>query len=137
MSDNKAIVRQFNMEFIQGRNLKAGQELLADGFVNRTATPGLSAGKEGVRAFFEILWRAFPDMTVEIFDQVAQGNTVITRKAFHGTHQGDFMGIAPTHKRVQINVTDVLCLERNQLVEHWGIVDQVGLMQQLGVIPSQ
>ena len=134
---NKAVVRRMNLEFIQGRNLEVGDQILADDFINHTATPGLSADKDGVRAFFEIMWRAFPDMTVEILDQVAEGDTVTTRKAFHGTHDGDFMGIPATHKQVEIKVMDVLRLKDGRLTEHWAVVDQMGLMQQLGVIPSQ
>jgi predicted ester cyclase len=131
---NKAIVWRMNKEFIEGRNQTTFNEILAEHFIDRTAMPGMPPGPAGVKAFFTMMWQAFPDMTVEIYDQVAEGDYVITRKTFHGTHDGDFMGIAPTHKRVQINVMDKLRLESGQLVEHWGIVDQMGLMQQLGVI---
>ena len=134
---NKAIVRRMNMEFIEGRKLHVLPEIIAENFINHTATPGLPADRDGVRVFFQILWGAFPDLTVEIFDQIAEGDTVVTRKAFHGTHDGDFMGIAPTHKRVQISVTDLIRLKDGRFVEHWGMVDQMGLMQQLGVIPAQ
>lgn len=133
---NKAVVYRMNLEFIQGRKLEVANQILAENFVNRTPTPGLSADKKGVLDFFQIMWQAFPDMTVEIFDQVAEGDTVTTRKAFHGTHQGNFMGIAATNKQVQINVMDVIRLENQRFIEHWGLVDQMGLMQQLGVIPT-
>jgi steroid delta-isomerase-like uncharacterized protein len=134
---NKEVVRRLNLEFIQGRKLEVGNEILSDRFVNHTPSPGLSAGKDGVRAFFEIMWHAFPDLSVEIFDQIAEENAVTTRKAFHGTHQGDFMGVPATGKRVQIDVTDIIRLENGQFTDHWALVDQVGLMQQLGVIPAQ
>jgi steroid delta-isomerase-like uncharacterized protein len=136
-NQNKAVVRRMNMEFIQDRKLEVADEILADRFINHTPTPGLSAGKDGVRAFFEIMWHAFPDLKVEIFDQIAEGATVTTRKAFHATHTGDFMGIPPTGKRVQIDVIDVIRLEDGRFTEHWAVVDQMGLMQQLGVIPMQ
>jgi steroid delta-isomerase-like uncharacterized protein len=131
---NKTIVRRMNLEFIQGRKPEVASEILADTFVNHTPVPGLPGGKEGVFAFFGVMWNAFPDMTVEIFDQVAEGDRVTTRKAFHGTHQGNFMGIPATNKRVQINVIDIIRLEDNRFVEHWAIMDQMALMQQLGVI---
>ena len=59
----------------------------------------------------------------------------MTRKAFHGTHTGPLMGIPPTGKRVTIDVIDIVRVANGQIVEHWNIVDQMGLMQQLGVIP--
>lgn len=133
---NKHIVRRMNTEFIQGRKLEVADEILDDTFINHTSPPGLSQGKDGVRAFFEMMWKAFPDMTVEIFDQVAEGDLVTTRKAFHGTHTGDFMGIPPTHKRVRIDVIDIIRLQDGRFVEHWGIVDQMGLMGQLEAIPQ-
>lgn len=133
---NKHIVRRMNTEFIQGHKLEVADEILDDTFINHTSPPGLSQGKDGVRAFFEMMWKAFPDMTVEIFDQVAEGDLVTTRKAFHGTHTGDFMGISPTHKRVRIDVIDIIRLQDGRFVEHWGIVDQMGLMGQLEAIPQ-
>lgn len=129
---NKAIVRRMNMEFIQGRNPQVAEEILADTFVNHTAPAGLSRGRDGVRVFFEMMWRAFPDMTVEIFNQVAEGDMVCTHKAFHSTHGGDFMGIPPTGKRVRIDVMDVIRLQDGRFTEHWAMVDQMGLMSQLG-----
>lgn len=134
---NKATVRRFNQEFIEGRRLEVAEEILADTFVNHTPPPGLSAGKDGARAFFEMMWRAFPDLTVEILDQVAEGDSVTTRKAFHGTHEGDFAGIAPTQKRVQISVVDIIRLKDGRFVEHWAIVDQLGLLAQLGAVPQR
>jgi predicted ester cyclase len=133
---NKAIVRRMNFEFIQGRKREVAEEILADTFVNHTTPPGLSAGPEGVQAFFELLWRGFPDLSVEIVHQVADGDLVGTHKAFHGTHTGVFMGISPTGKRVRIEVMDTIRLENGRFVEHWGIVDQAGLMAQLGVSPA-
>lgn len=87
---NKSIVRRLNLEFIQGRSLEVADEILADTFVDHTAAPGMPSGREGVKAFFAMMWQAFPDMKVEIFNQVAEGDTVITHKAFHGTHDGTF-----------------------------------------------
>jgi predicted ester cyclase len=132
---NKAVVRRMNFEFIQARKPEVASEILADTFINHTPVPGLPEGKKGVFTFFGIMWNAFPDMTVEILDQVAEGDMVTTRKAFHGTHQGDFMGIPATNKRVQINVIDIIRLEDSRFVEHWAIMDQMALMQQLGAIP--
>ena len=60
---------------------------------------------------------------------------MVTRKAFHGTHLGPLMGIPPTGKRVTIGVIDIVRVVEGKIVEHWCVVDQMGLMQQLGVLP--
>jgi predicted ester cyclase len=119
---NKAAVVRFNKEFIEGGDERAFQELMAPGFVNRSAPPGAPAGPEGMRATFnEMLRPAFPDLRVEIHDQVAEGDKVTTRKTFHGTHRGELLGIPPTGARVAIDVIDVVRLENGRYAEHWGI----------------
>ncbi len=133
---NKAIVRRFNDEFITGGRSASADELLAADFVDHTAMPGMPPGPPGVKQFFAFLKGAFPDLRAVIYDQVAEGDKVVTRKAFLATHQGDFMGIPPSGKAVTISVIDVIRLANGQMVEHWAVVDQLGLMQQLGAIPA-
>lgn len=134
--NNKHLVKRFNDEFIIGGRSASADELLAANFVDHTAMPGMSSGPAGVKQFFALLKAAFPDLRVMIYDQVAEGDKVVTRKAFLATHQGDFMGIPPTGKEVTISVIDIIRLANGQMVEHWAVVDQLGLMQQLGAIPA-
>jgi predicted ester cyclase len=77
-----------------------------------------------------------PDMTAEIHDMMQDGNKVITRKTFHGTHTGVLFGVPPTGRPVAIDVIDIVRIEDGQLREHWNIVDRLGMLQQLGVIPA-
>ena len=129
---NKAIVTRFNKEFIQQGNMESFKELIADDFLNQTAPPGVPKGPEGVVYFFNnFLKPSFPDLTVEIYDQVADGDKVTTRKAFHATHTADFFGVPATNKKVVMNVIDILRLRDGKFVEHWGILDMQGLMGQL------
>jgi predicted ester cyclase len=79
---------------------------------------------------------AFPDLHVTIHDQVAEGNKVVSRKTFHGTHQGELMGSPATGKQVAFDVIDILQLADGKITDHWVVVDQLGLMQQIGVIPA-
>lgn len=133
---NKAIVKRFNNEFITQGNIATAEELLAANFVDHTAMPNMPSDPAGVKQFFAFLKGAFPDLRSVIYDQVAEGDTVVTRKAFLATHRGDFMGIPPTGKAVTISVIDIIRLANGQMVEHWAVVDQLGLMQQLGAIPA-
>jgi predicted ester cyclase len=78
-----------------------------------------------------ILRTGFPDLSVEILDQVAEGDLVTTRKAIHATHSGDFMGIPPTGKKVIINVIDIIRLREGKYVEHWGMSNIPEVIAQL------
>ncbi|MBD0367052.1 MAG: ester cyclase, partial [Flavisolibacter sp.] len=115
---NKELVIRFNKEFIEGGNMNTLNELLAPDFINHTAPPGVSKGPDGVAYFFNnILKAAFPDLTVEILDQIAEGNKVATRKCFHATHKGDFFGVPASIKKVTIDVMDIIYLRDGIAVE--------------------
>jgi len=82
----------------------------------------MSTGPDGMLSTFnDVLRPAFPDLRVEVHDQIAEGDKVATRKTIRGTHQGPLLGIAPTGKQVAIEVIDVIRLRDGQYVEHWGI----------------
>ena len=67
---------------------------------------------------------------------MAEGDKVATRKTFHGTHEGEFMGILPTGQRVSMGLIDIVRIVDGRVVEHWSMGDNLGMMQQLGVIPQ-
>lgn len=128
LQQNKDVVSRFNKEFIAGGNIHVFHELMSDHVINHAAAPGTPNGKESMRYFLQdILRPAFPDLTVHIHDQVAEGDKVVTRKEFHGTHDGAFFGIAPTGKQVVIHVIDIIRVQDGQYAEHWGMsnIDQV------------
>jgi len=134
---NKNVVSRFNMDFISTGNRAAFEELLSSEFVDHNAIPGFPPGAEGAWQLLNGMYRsAFPDLVVEIHDQVAEGDQVATRKTFHGTHKGSLMGIPPTGKRVQIGVIDIVRIANGQIVEHWNVVDTLGLLQQVGAVPA-
>src|SRR5215469_2804831 len=97
----KAIVRR-NTEEVQGRgNLDVFEELFADDFIDHTPQPGTTPDKAGVRKLYTYLRLAFPDFHAEIHWQLAAGDRVTTYKTYHGTHQGPFLGVAPTHRKIR------------------------------------
>ena len=71
--------------------------------------------------FNRVLRPAFPDLSVEIHDQIAEGDKVTTRKTVRGTHRGELLGVAPTGKHVEIDVIDIVRLAEGRYVEHWGV----------------
>jgi predicted ester cyclase len=129
---NRAVVRRFNNECIGMGNLELFRELLAKDFINHSAPPGSPAGPEAMTQFLgNTLRGGFPDLAVEIHDQVAEGDKVTTRKTIRGTHLGGFMGIPPTGKKVVIAVIDIVRVENGQYKEHWGLNSLSSVMAEL------
>jgi steroid delta-isomerase-like uncharacterized protein len=133
---NKAIVRRMVEEAQSGHNLAAVDELFAADFIDHSVPPGLPPSREGVKMQFSMFFDAFPDLHVVIHDQVAEGDEVVTRKTFHGTHQGDLMGIPPSGRPIAFDVIDILRLKDGKITDHWNVVDQLSLMRQIGAIPA-
>ncbi len=120
--ENKAIVTRFNKEFIEEGNLGVFWELVDINCINHVAPVGSDNGRDGMYYFLsEILRKGFPDITVNIFEQIAEGDLVTSRKEFYGTHTGIFMGIPPTQKKVVIKVIDIIRLKDGKYVDHWGL----------------
>ncbi len=134
--ENKALVRRFVDEVQSRGNIDAIDELCSSEFVNHSAPPRVPSNCEGVKQVTTMFRQAFPDSYFTVEDMVAEGDKVATRKTFHGTHQGEFMGIPPTGQQVSIGLIDIVRLANGQVVEHWSMGDNLGLMQQLGVIPQ-
>jgi predicted ester cyclase len=118
---NKAVVLRFNRECIERGIPSSFEELLAANVVNHAAPPGMPNGRESFTYFLnEVLRKGFPDLCVEILSQIAEGDHVATRKRISATHKGEVFGIAPTYKKVQIDVIDIIRLENGKYAEHWG-----------------
>ena len=84
-----------------------------------------------------MFFTAFPDLDVHIDELIAEGDTVVGRMTTSGTHKGDFMGIPATGKKATFTEMHMIRLANGKMVDHWGNSDDLGMMQQLGVIPSQ
>lgn len=135
LQENKALVRRFVEEVQNQHNLAALDELFSPDMVDHssmTDPPGL----EGVRAFFTMMFAAFPDMRFTIRQQLAEGDKVMTFKTFHGTHLGPFMGIPATGNEVMVDNIDIMTVTDGKITEHWALADMLSLMQQLGVVPA-
>jgi len=131
---NKTVVTRFNKEFIEQGKTELFEDLVADNLINHSAAPGMPNGPESMFGFLQnVLRKGFPDLSVEILDQLADADRVATRKEFHGTHLGDFMGIPPTGKKVTIKVIDIIRLHKGKYAEHWGssnIMEVIGQLRE-------
>ena len=134
--ENKALCRRFYAEVMNQGNLGLVDELCSADFVDHEEFPGVPSGVEGVKQFVTIFRTAFPDLSFTMEDMIAEGDKVTIRGTIVGTHKGDFMGIAPTGKQVAVRTIDVVRIAGGKAVEHWGLTDQMTMMQQLGVMPE-
>lgn len=132
----KTIVRRFVDDYQTQNDRVAFDELLARDVIDHSRPDGIEPGADGVRQQFDGFRAAFADFRAVIHDQVAEGDKVVTRKTFHGRHTGEFNGIPPTGREVTIEVIDIVRVENGQIVEHWNVVDRLGLLSQLGAIPA-
>jgi predicted ester cyclase len=129
---NKAVVRRFNARVIEALDEAAFHDIMAPGFVNRSAPPGAPTGPEGMwHTFANVLHPALSDLRVEIEDQLADGDKVVTRKTIRGTHTGPLMGIPATGRDIAISVIDIVRLEDGRYAEHWGVNTLPALLAQL------
>ncbi len=130
---NKAVSRRFWEEVFDAGDLSVLDDILAPGHLNSGpgAPPGLPAGPEGSRQIVSIYRGAFPDLRITVEEQLAEGDRVFTRWSARGTHTGALMGIPASGQSVTVTGCVV-----DRIAETWGIFDQFGMMQQIGVIPA-
>jgi steroid delta-isomerase-like uncharacterized protein len=134
--DNKAVIRRW-IEAYNNRDMQAEADVLDPGYVAHVpAAPGPLEGLEAWRKFTAPFVEAFPDLRLTVEDILSEGDKVAARVVFHGTHRGEFQGIAPTGKEVAFSSIEVNRVVGGKVEEHWVELDLLGLMQQLGAIPE-
>jgi steroid delta-isomerase-like uncharacterized protein len=134
--DNVSVFRRIIDDLFMNKNPEAFEELLSPDFVDHEGVPGVPPTREGVKQLIAAVHAAFPDFQVDIEQVVAQDDLVVFMTTWRGTQSGPFMGIPPTGKQVAWKVYDTVRIVDGKCVEHWGLMDQLSLMQQLGVIPT-
>jgi steroid delta-isomerase-like uncharacterized protein len=113
------------------------EEFVSPDFVAYSTGKGEDVhGLDGARRFWTDLRRAFPDIHFTIIHQVAEGDRVVTHWSASGTHKGEFKGIKPTGKKFTITSIDIDRIVDGKVTECWSSMDELGLLQQLGVIPT-
>lgn len=131
--ENKALMRRW-IEAVNQRNLAVLDELCVPDFVYHNASQTM----QGLEAFKQVLsmyLAAIPDVHFTLEDVIAEGDRVVTRQTYRGTHQGTLMGIPPTGKQVTLTGMAITRIASGKVVEQWANNDDLGLLQQLGVVP--
>jgi predicted ester cyclase len=134
--ENKAQFRRMYEEGLNRGNLAVADEVIDPDCLDHEAHPGGDRGPESMRTLITMLRTAFPDLHFAIEHLVAEGDTVAGRLTMSGTHKGLLMGMPPTGRSVRLNNMHFVRFRDGKAIEHWGVRDDLGMMRQLGVIPS-
>jgi steroid delta-isomerase-like uncharacterized protein len=130
----KLIKRYFDEVWNNGR-LDVLDEIIASDYINHSpGMPNPIPGPDGLKPIVAAIRKAFPDLKYVIENMVVTEDQVAVQTTMHGTHAGDFFGIAPTQKVIKVGQMQIERLADNKIVEHWRITDELNLLKQLGQI---
>ena len=134
--DHATTIRRM-YELISAGEIDGFGDLIAEDLVEHEEVPGFESTKDGVKQLFHMYRAAFPDLRMEPQDIIVDGDKVVARVRATGTHEGEFMGMPTTGKTVDVELIDIIRFGDDGLAhEHWGVVDSLKMMQQLGAIPE-
>lgn len=133
--ENKKFMNSFIEKVINKKNLDAANDIVSENFIEHVPFPGQEPGREGLKFALNSMFTGFPDMKWTVHEQIAEGEKVVTRFTWTGTHQGEFMGIPPTNKSVEVWGVVIDVVRDGLFSESRIIMDSIGLLQQLGVMP--
>jgi steroid delta-isomerase-like uncharacterized protein len=138
IEQNKAVVRRFYDEMLSRHDLSVAVELFTEDFIDHDPEDpdGRLSGVEGAKEEVAAYINAFPDMQVSVDDLFAEGDRVVVRGTLRATHNGEFAGIPPTGKSVNIVAIQTFRLVDGKIAEAWLSIDRLGMLQQLGVMPG-
>ena len=136
IAENKAVITRFVEEVLNQGKLDHVEQLMLPDFVQLDPFPGQGPGREGVKGVVAAFRSAFPDMHWAIEEQVGEGEKVVSRLAFTGTHRGEFMGIPASGKRVHVKGVAVDRVAGGKMADSRVLMDTMSMMRQLGALPE-
>jgi predicted ester cyclase len=134
--ESKTLGRRI-VDGLNSGNLDALDDVFASGYVDRSPFPGTTPDWEGLKQGLTSLRAAFPDFRYTIEDEIAVGDRFVQRLSARGTQKGEFQGIPATGKQAVWSEIHIARLLNGKVIEHWGVVDELGMMQQLGLAPAK
>ena len=136
LEENKRFMRHFVDEAINRKNLDAIDSLVVPNFIEHVPLPGQGPGRDGLKGAIGMFLTAFPDLAWTTDEQIAEGDKVVSRFTWTGTHRSEFLGIPPTQRSVTVWGVVIDVVKQGKFAESRIIMDTMGLMQQLGVLPG-
>jgi len=131
----KALDRRYFDDVLNGCKLEVIDEICAENYVSHI--PGMAdMGREGDKQLIGSMHASFPDLHFELRDQIAEGDRVLHVLIGRGTHRAEFMNIPATGKSIEVTGMNINRIANGKIAESWGVIDILGLLQQLGVVPA-
>lgn len=134
VEQNKDAARRI-VEGISSGDASVIDRLFTENYKDYSLPPGLPSGREGTRQLLAALRAAFPDFQYTVEQEIAEGELVVHRLTGRGTMQGEFQGMPPTGKQATWQEIHIGRFEDGKIAEHWATIDQLGMLQQLGLLP--
>jgi len=135
-SANKSVIRAFTEDVLNQGRWERVNELVKEDFIELDPLPGQQQGREGLKDVLAMMRTAFPDIHWTITEMVSEGEKVVSRFHWTGTHRAPFLGIPATGKSVLVNGVVIDRLEAGKMADSRILMDTLSLLQQLGAIPA-
>jgi steroid delta-isomerase-like uncharacterized protein len=135
-AENKTVVNRFVEEVINQGRLEQADELVVADFVELDPLPGQQPGREGLKEVIGQMRAAFPDIHWVLSEQVAEGEKVVSRFTWSGTHRGTFFGVPATGKSINVKGVVIDRIVKGKMVDSRILMDGLSMMQQLGALPG-
>ncbi|HEV8546170.1 MAG TPA: ester cyclase [Candidatus Limnocylindrales bacterium] len=134
--ETKNLIERIPLEVLNNGNFGLLDEIVSSDFVERSPQPGVPATRDGFKLTAIALKTAFPDLHYTIDDSIESGDRIVHRLTANGTMTGDFMGMPATGKRATWTEIHIGRIANGRLAEHWAVVDQLGMLVQLGIVQA-
>jgi len=137
-AENKELMRRFYGEVCDQQQFNLVDQLVAEDYEHHNASlpPEMQRGRANFKQVLMMFYGAFPDLKATVEDLIAEDDKVAARVRFRGTHQGDLMGIPASGHPVDFVVSETYRIADGRLAEGWAVIDIMGVMQQIGAVPS-
>jgi predicted ester cyclase len=135
-TDTRKIIDRIPLEVLNNGNFGLIDEIVATDFVEHDPQPGVPPTRAGLKQTLQALKTAFPDLHYTIEDSLESGDKIVHRLTGTGTMKADYMGMPATGKRATWTEIHIGRVANGRLAEHWGLVDQLSLLVQLGIVPA-
>ena len=132
---NKAVFEKL-MSALNAKDMAAMESLIADDFVDNDAMPGMAPGRQGMIDMMGMFVGAFPDLNVVVEHWVAEGDLVVGVMTTKGTQTGEFMGMPASGKKFSVREMHMVRVANGKMAEHWGLSNEMSMLQQLGLMPE-
>lgn len=134
-TNNEQLIKRYFEEVWNNGNLNILDEIISTDYINHNpGTPNPVRGAEGLKPIVAAIRKAFPDLKYVIENMVISDTHVAVHTTMHGTHKGDFFGLAPSNKAIKVGQMQIERIENNKIVEHWRVTDDLTLLRQLDQI---